>query len=381
MQYELLKVARRCKAYLSNVAFPFWNAHGFINAEHGFVESFDLKTGKPNLDHDRRLRVQARQIWVFAKASGLNLGQNSLQLAKDAWNVVQTQYRHADGGYIFSVDKDGKPVGKERNFYEQSFVLLALSALYGATNDKKYLDEAEKLYAWLNENMKADDGFWTQFDDKTLPREQNPHMHLFEALIALFEVSKQRHWLMRASEIYGMFHNFFFDAENRLLREFFSLGFSGYDLEKGDIIEPGHNYEWTWLLHHFGQMTGFSSEYQDELYAFALDGTTEEGFGLDQCSPDGDILSHTSRLWVQTEALKAHIAQYERHRDVEQVEAIVTTVNNIFDYYLRLDGLWGDRLDRNLNEMSKVCPASTFYHLFLAMLELMRVAGNDLKDR
>ncbi len=377
MQYPLQEAARRCQAYLTNIAFPFWEQHGLIHKRLGFVENFDLKTKKSNLYANRRLRMQARQTWVFAKAANMRIGKNSLTIAQDAWNVISSQYKSPQGGYIFSVNKDGKAIDTGRYFYEQTFVLLALSELYAVTKNNDYLDEAEQLYGWLNQNMRADDGFWTKLEDRSLPREQNPHMHLFEALMFLYEASRQKQWLDRASEIYGLFHQFFFDFEHRLLREFFSLSFSGYDLNKGHIIEPGHNYEWVWLLHRFSKLTGFRSEFQDDLYAFGLKGTTGQGIVVDQCDMEGQITQHTSRLWAQTEALKAHIAQYETYRDQDYIKAIVKTVDNIFQHYLRLDGLWGDRLDAELHEVSEICPATSFYHIFLAMIEVIRLANQE----
>ncbi len=377
MQYQLQEAANRCQAYLTNIALPFWEKSGVIHRKLGFVENFNLKTQQPNLYLHRRLRMQARQTWVFAKAANMRLSKNAHAIAESGWQVIHNHYKSAQGGYIFSVNKDGKPTNTARFLYEQAFVLLALSELYNITKSDRYLDDAEQLYNWLNQSMRADDGFWTKLEDRSLPREQNPHMHLFEALMFLYEASKQKQWLDRASEIYGLFHQFFFDFEHRLLREFFSLSFSGYDINKGNIIEPGHNFEWVWLLHRFGKLTGFKSETQDALYAFGLKGTTEQGIVVDQCDADGNITQHTSKLWAQTEALKAHIAQYETYRKQEHMEAIIKTVDNIFQYYLRLDGLWGDKLDKQLQETSEICPATSFYHIFLAMIEVIRLANKE----
>ncbi len=45
----------------------------------------------------------------------------------------------------------------------------------------------------------------------------------------------------------------FIDAETGGLREFFKADWTPYDGEKGRIMEPGHQFEWAWLLARWGE--------------------------------------------------------------------------------------------------------------------------------
>lgn len=374
-EIKLQKMANRVQDFLDNHIFPKWICEGVFENNNGFVEEFDLKTAKPALQSFRRLRVQGRQTWVFATAATAGYApKKNLQCAKYGWQAITTQFAHANGGFIHSVDVNGQPLNEERFLYEQAFVLLGAAGLYGATKDIQYLIEAQKLYTWISNNMKAEEGFYTSYGNSGEPRQQNPHMHLFEALMELYVVSKEKYWLNEATKIYELYQKYFYDAQYKLLREFFESDWKTYNPVKGDNIEPGHNYEWVWLLNHYRKLTDIDDKTKNDLYAFALKTTNELGLGYDECDPNGKIIRKTSRLWVQTEELKANLAQYEvTHNDIF-IERAEQCLNNIFAYYLRDNGLWGDQLDDKLNELSAITPASTFYHIYLAFAEVTRIA-------
>ncbi|MFV0431394.1 MAG: AGE family epimerase/isomerase [Alphaproteobacteria bacterium] len=370
---KLNEMSKRAYNYLNNKAFPKWLAEGVFTNGDGFVEEFFLNDSKPNIQSFRRLRVQGRQTWTFAMAAALGYDGKLLWAAQEGWKTILTQFSHTEGGFIHSVNPDGTPLNEERFLYEQAFVLLGAAGLYTATKDQQYLDEAKKLYSWINEAMKAEEGFYTSYGNPSEPRQQNPHMHSFEALMALYVASGDGYWLKEATKIYQIYNAYFYDKEYKLLREFFNSDWKSYDAKLGDSIEPGHNYEWVWLLNHYKSLTKEANATQDELYNFALSTTADNGFAYDECLPDGKIKRKTSRLWVQTEALKANLAQYETHKDDIYITRAEACFNNIFDYYLHDNGLWGDQQDADLKELSKVTPASTFYHIFLAFIEVIRM--------
>ena len=87
----------------------------------------------------------------------------------------------------------------------------------------------------------------------TLPLQSNPHMHLFEAALAGCEVcSESSLWKPLADEIAELALTQFIDAGSGALREFFDARLeAGAGLE-GRIVEPGHQFEWAWLLLRWG---------------------------------------------------------------------------------------------------------------------------------
>ncbi|MFB2832794.1 AGE family epimerase/isomerase, partial [Aeromonas jandaei] len=91
----------------------------------------------------------------------------------------------------------------------------------------------------------------------------------------------------------------------------------------------------------------------------------------------GQPYRDTSRLWCQTEHLKALLAAYEQQGNEGTACQISEVVARIFHYYLlpAQSGQWIDQVDSEGKPLTSHAPASTFYHLFVAFSELARVSG------
>ena len=59
-----------------------------------------------------------------------------------------------------------------------------------------------------------------------LPRRQNPHMHLLEALLALHVATGEKNWLRRAGALVDLFKRRFVDPQTGALIEFFGEDWS-----------------------------------------------------------------------------------------------------------------------------------------------------------
>jgi hypothetical protein len=100
----------------------------------------------------------------------------------------------------------------------------------------------------------------------------------------------------------------FFDPESWSVTEHFERDWS-VRKDKPARVEPGHHYEWVWLLLRQARFADQPElkEYCRKLYA------TSHAFGhargtdavCDSMAPDGSAMLGTARLWCQTEALKA----------------------------------------------------------------------------
>ncbi|MGC8469721.1 MAG: AGE family epimerase/isomerase, partial [Acetobacteraceae bacterium] len=186
----------------------------------GFIERIG-QDGTPDRAAPRRLRVQARQIYVFAEASRLGLIE-ARGLASDGFAAMAERYWSADGGFIFSCDHEGRAHDPARYAYEQAFVLLAAAALHRVGGNRLVLDWADRTQRFLDERL-ADPRGGGYFDapGQDAPRGQNPHMHLFEAYLALFEATGDRAWRRRAEAMLALFTAHFLDARGAV-GEFFT---------------------------------------------------------------------------------------------------------------------------------------------------------------
>jgi mannose-6-phosphate isomerase len=84
-------------------------------------------------------------------------------------------------------------------------------------------------------------------------------------------------------------------------------------------------------------------------------------------------------LWSQTETLKGHLCiaelGYRQHR-VNAIAAAANCASDIHDHWLDapVRGGWLDQFDEKGEVIATGMPASTGYHLYLAIAELTRVA-------
>lgn len=376
--------------WLFTKALPLWSQAGLDREAGGFVESL-TPTLRPNLDEPKRTRVQTRQVYVFSHTHLLGFtptsgGPTALEAAAHGFEFFTRHFWHeTDGGFVFSTNRNGHPVDTSRQSYEQAFALFAFAWYYAASGDRSALEWARRLIGWIDERLAdPEHGGLFETPDRDLPRRQNPHMHYLEALLAMHEATGEPEWLERANAIVDLFRRRFLDEATGTLGEYFTPDWHPAPGEDGKILEPGHHFEWVWLLDRYTRATGEdTNEHAAALYRFAerkgRDAEPGDGFGLafDAVDRDGRILDDRKRLWVQTEAVKAQIARRESAGDERAGEQMERLVSALFARYMGAgSGSWFDRLDRSGRPIPGDTPASSFYHVFLALSEVLRSRGH-----
>lgn len=374
MSTALREAAIRLESWIRDQALPLWIGRGINPTNHANYERF-LSSGAVDFDSTTRARVQARQAFFFAVSHVRGWNEQAGDVAKDILAFTQTNARHPCGaGYIHLFDKNYTVTDIKQDLYDHAFFVLANAWAYRAFGDEAYLVEAERLIAHLDEKFLSVHGGWTEGDYEYACRRQNPHMHLFEAILALYDATGDAKWLARAAEIFGLFQAHFFNAEKGVLFEFFGEDWQRLPNDKGETVEPGHMMEWVWLLDWYGRRTGRSvSEYTTALYQSALTkGVAPSGLLYDAIYPDGRVMDANKRCWGITELIKASLVQIRQGN--KEAEAIaVKGVNDLFTYYLcaSTPGSYVDQRGANDEVVVDVAPASTLYHLIVAATELL----------
>lgn len=352
-----------------------WSQNG---VDVSYVEALDFNA-HPLSNMPRRGRVQARQILVFAMAHCLGFdGENKSYLKQTETLYPQIMKIYGiDGKLIFKKGKD--KVDEHLFAYEQAFLLMAQSWLYRATGNMQYLNEAEVLWGWLEDallNQKYD-GFNVGLpSDQDDPRQQNPHMHLFEASMVCFQNFKDPIWQGRADWLFNLFQNYFWNEDHHSLIEFFTPDWQIHP-QSGKHIEPGHHFEWCWLLGEYQKLQPKNiSVWQNNVFKRGIEiGLNENGFGRDETYLDGRECRSTSRLWVQCELLKAYLAMYHLTNDHQFKQKADKLLQDIFSSYFIADkGIWYDQLSPKGENISQDSPASTFYHILIALNEYIKMA-------
>jgi mannose/cellobiose epimerase-like protein (N-acyl-D-glucosamine 2-epimerase family) len=369
-------IIKTLKTQVIEHSLPLWSREGWNPATGGFVERLDIEGGADRAA-PRRVRVQARQIYCFAKAAQLGWYPQGREIAIKGLEYLVAKARSPDGrpGFVHLLDPEGSAIDPARDTYDHAFVLLALAAVYQLSQDAQVADEIKSLVAFLDTDLRSPHGGLIEGIPATLPRRQNPHMHLFEAMTATFDATGDPVYQNRAGELFGLFVANLYDSRRHVLGEYFEEDWSRIEPVS---VEPGHLAEWVWLLKGFERISGCpTGRYRSQLLASALryrDHVTSCLF--DEGDADGKIRKFTRRLWPQTEIAKAFIAQAEAGEPAAADEAL-KALDRLYQHYLRhpVLGGWYDQFDRDNRSLVDFIPASSFYHILCAIAEAERVLG------
>lgn len=369
--------AARLLGWAVDRALPLWADAGFDQQHDRFEERLTLE-GRRIPDAALRVMVQARQIHSYALAGRSGWYRGADSLVRRAFGTMVRDYRGRDGqpGWIFSIHRDGQPAETRRDLYGHAFVLLGIGAYVGATGDRAALSLADETLSYLDVHMRAACGGYVD----SLPpidglRRQNPHMHIFEGLLNLWTQSHEARYLDRAGEMFELFAKRFFQADRGVLVEYFDDGLSPASGSVGQIVEPGHHFEWIWLLRWYERESGRAvGDYVEPLYAHAdRYGRDPAGLIVDEVLVDGSVHAASRRLWPMTEAIKAHLVEARLGRPHAAAKAAVLA-DLLFERFLSgaVAGGWIDRLDAAGKPATDFMPASSLYHLLGAIDELNR---------
>jgi mannose/cellobiose epimerase-like protein (N-acyl-D-glucosamine 2-epimerase family) len=357
-------------------SLPLWSGEGWDQTMGGFVDRLD-PDGRADHLAPRRIFVQARQIYCFAKAAQIGWYPDGREVAVKGLDYLLTKAKGRDGrpGFVHTLAPDGSVLDQLRDSYDHAFVLLAMASVYALDRDAQVRSEIDVLVAFLETQLRSPHGGFLEGWPASMPRRQNPQMHLFEAMIAAFDATHDIVFQQRAGALFGLFLSNFYDKQKHVLGEYFEDDWSKIEPVS---VEPGHQAEWVWLLKGFERITGCpTGRHRAELLASALRYRDEEtGCLIDEGDAEGNIKRHTRRCWPQTEIAKAWIAQAEAGEPgaTEQAREALARLER---HYLRhpVAGGWYDQFDRDGRSMVATIPASSFYHVLCAVVEAEQVLG------
>lgn len=383
---------RTLRPWLLAHVCPFWLKR-ISDPAGGFIEELDA-LGSPIGRARRTTLVQARLTYVFSHAYVLNGDPAFGEAARHGLAFLVNTARAPDGGWFRAVSTEGATLDNARDAYDHAFVLFALAWYFRATQDASAIQLADATWQSMQAHL-ADTkhgGFFEEFapgrNGVKLPRRQNPHMHLLEALLALHVATGEKNWLRRAGAIVDLFKRRFVDPDNGALIEFFSADWLPMPGGQGNLREPGHQFEWVWLLHEYYRLSGDASvaPYAQRLFEFGEKFGIERGEGLagaafDGVDAAGQLTAGTKLLWPQTEYVKALVARAEWHNDTSAREAIRPHLALIATHFMKPDGAsWHNQLARDGKPVSTTTPARVLYHLFMAVAEVDRLFAAETQS-
>ena len=364
--------------WMFNAALPWWAANGVDRANGGFVEQVTPDGADAGIAF-KRTRVTARQIYVFSHGHMLGF-KPGLELANHGVDFLTSKtWKGPDKGFARRLTREGGALDSTPDLYDHAFVLFALGWHYKASGDQNSRDWMHRTLDYIETHMRVNggEGFWHELPPKGW-RQQNPHMHLTEACLAAFEATGEARFSTLAKGIIAVFNARFFDTQTQTLAEFFTEDLARAPGDDGRIVEPGHQFEWAWILNSCRKLLGVQLAPQIRaLASFAeahgVDGATKITFN--SVRNDGAPIDRSSRTWPNTERIKAAIALHELD-GTNPSPVIESSAALLFDRYLgrTLPGTWVDLVDADGKPVPGNAPASTFYHVFLAFAEVLRIS-------
>lgn len=374
---DVVRLRDRLKTWAAEAAYPLWWTVGADHTKGGFFEKLDMD-GQP-VDGARRGRVLPRQIFSFSLAGELGWTGPWRQAVEHGLAFYLSTYRRPDGLFQALIGPSGESLDDTATLYDQAFAMFAAAAVARVAPDKAEAMQrlALEVRTTLEATRKHPQGGFYLTAPPTAPLGSNEHMHLLEACLAWTEMGGDPSWRALADEIGDLALSKFIHAESGQIREFFDLDWSPAPGLDGRICEPGHQFEWGWLLLRWGKL----ASRQDAIVAalrmidagetHGIDGA--RGAAINALLDDFSPHDNGARLWPQTERIKAAVLAAGLTGEPKYWAMAAAGAEGLLTYLRTpVPGLWRDKYQPDETFVEEPAPASSFYHIALAIAELDR---------
>jgi mannose-6-phosphate isomerase len=375
LEIELGKLSQ----WLDSQAIPLWASRGVDQSSGGFHERIG-QDRQAMVRDNRRARVQPRQLYCFSVALQRGLEGPWDMIFRNGLDYFEKTFRKEDGTFGALASPEGTLIDPAFDLYNQAFALFAFAQLAATIPDARTAmeEKAIDLFRLIRTRYKHPIIGFEHSDPPSLPLCSNPHMHLFEAALAWEAVAEHpAEWTALADEIAELAMTRFIDSQSGGLREFFDHDWKPYPSEKGRIMEPGHQFEWAWLLARWGSLRGDRQAIAkaERLFEIGItQGMAADGkVAIMSLYDDFSVHDAVARMWPQTEWLKAatKLAAVGSPEKREHYLQSAVLACEAFELFLRtpVEGLWYDKRSPDGTFIDEPAPASTFYHIVCAIVE------------
>src|SRR5712671_401400 len=120
---ERIEIVKTLKNLIIQHSLPLWSSEGWDPITGGFVEKLDTE-GRADRAAYRRVRVQARQVYCFAKAADLGWYPQGREIAMKGLEYLLAKAKSPDGrpGFVHLLDHDGRVLNPLRDTYDHAFI-------------------------------------------------------------------------------------------------------------------------------------------------------------------------------------------------------------------------------------------------------------------
>jgi mannose/cellobiose epimerase-like protein (N-acyl-D-glucosamine 2-epimerase family) len=370
---KVRQAAARHSRWLLDDALPIWWERG-ADPQGGCFDRLNLDGTVAPVP--KRLRVQARQAYVYALAAGLGWSGPAKRASRNALTQVMTH--KCDDGLFRTRPDEPAPLDGMGVLYDQAFVLLALAADHAAFGERGQQRHADALMGAMAPLAHALGGY-AEAPGLAEPLFANPNMHLFECFQAWTRVADDDGWREHAADLAGLAVTRLIDPATGAIGERFAANWRPSASPAERLVWPGHLYEWGFLL-----LDRPGASAQERAAALRLIEIAEtkgvdpaRGVAIFALDERLDPLDRSARLWAQTERLRACARAAALTDDGSLWDATLQAIGALEAF---LDaptrGLWRDRMRPDGAFVDEPAPASSLYHIAGAIAELVRLTSD-----
>ena len=287
-------------------------------SETGFLHARVTRAWRPREQQSTDLVAQSRLIYVLLSGYELTGDSRYLDAARHGADFLLRYFPdHVNGGFFRVVDADGRIVRASKHTYGHAFAIFALAHAYRLTKDERYGSAALATWRAVRANLRDSVGGFLpgaprdfSGDRSSGSRTQNPLMHLFEALLALYDATGDPEALAGARGI-GDF------VVYRLLRglpdggayipEWYDAKWVPLPERDSGNIDLGHQFEWAYLLNSSGEhgLPALYTAVAQRLLDYAIKTGYDEQAGgcFNVAYTDGKVVREKG-FWQQSECLR-----------------------------------------------------------------------------
>ncbi|MBD9602063.1 AGE family epimerase/isomerase [Pseudomonas sp. PDM10] len=356
-QPELTALFASVQQHFLDVIVPLWQGPGW-NADMALpYEALDAEH-QPLPPQRYRAMACARQLYLFSSLIGQVPAAE--ERAAALFRSLQQHFHDAEhGGWFYSVDPQGAPLDQRKDLYTHAFILFACAHYWDKVREPRVASVLNAALEVVAQRFATGDGLyeasldrdWSSLESGPL---QNPLMHLAEAFLATLSVREDVAVQDALVELCTAMQKRFIDPQHSVLMEK-PLG------AVDNWFEPGHQFEWYFLLESSSLLRG-STLHASLERAFAC----TEQLGVDQqtgavramldLEPDSPPRDATQRIWAQAEYLRALTLRPDSEA------AVLRQLQALQQHSLHRGG-WYECRDENGDVTRRDMPSTTPYHL------------------
>ena len=382
------------KDELDKYCAPFWLKNGYDKEFGGVLNCLD-REGKV-FSTDKSVWMQGRCGWMYSHLSNL-FGENKeyLDFAKSCIDFLNEHCFDKDSRMYFTVTKEGLPLRKRRYWFSESFYVSACAEYYYATKDKKYLDDARRIYDMIANIFKDPETDPFKIFPKTYPETRNLKgmagpMILLNVSSIMRKVDKEREaYYNKNIDFYleEIKHHYNKDLHCMLenittTNEFLS------DVSEGRIVNPGHDMECSLFLLEEALYRSDKEliKFAETVFTDAINiGWDKEYEGVfyfkDALNKPVESYEHDMKLWwPHNEGIVASLLLYKTTGKEEYLNWFKKLTKYAFDHFSdREYGEWYGYLRRDGKPTMPPCKGCTYkgpFHVMRCLSSVLCIFDN-----